>query len=61
MLENELKYLDLAFRIATENRVTVYDSIYVAQAQEFRALLLTSDRRQAEVAEILGLTVHYVP
>jgi predicted nucleic acid-binding protein len=61
VLENELSYLDEAFRIAVENGLTVYDSLYIAQAHKRKVALLTSDRRQAEVARKLGLHVHYIP
>jgi len=61
VLESELKYLEKAFRIAVENGVTVYDSLYIAQARELGAQLLTSDRKQAEVATKLGVSPLYVP
>jgi len=61
VLESELKYLEKAFRIAIENGVTVYDSLYIAQARELGARLLTSDRKQAEVATRLGVSPVYVP
>jgi predicted nucleic acid-binding protein len=60
-LENELKYLGKAFRIAIENEVTVYDALYVAQALELGARLLTSDRKQADVATKLGVNPIYTP
>lgn len=61
VLESELKYLEKAFRIAIENGVTVYDSLYVAQARELGAQLLTSDQKQVEVAMKLGVNPLYVP
>ncbi|RLG87184.1 MAG: PIN domain nuclease [Thermoprotei archaeon] len=60
-IENELEYLDKAFEIAVENGITVYDALYIAQAIAHRAELLTSDKKQAEVAKRLGLKVRYVP
>jgi len=60
-LENELKYLEKAFRIAIENEVTVYDALYVAQALELGARLLTSDRKQADAATKLGVNPIYTP
>jgi len=61
VLESELKYLERAFRIAVESGITVYDSLYVTQALELGARLLTSDRRQSEVAARLGVSPVYVP
>jgi len=61
VLENELKYLEKTFRIAIENGVTVYDALYIAQALELGARLLTSDRRQADVAARLGANSIYIP
>jgi predicted nucleic acid-binding protein len=61
VLENELSYLDEAFRIAVENGLTVYDSLYIAQSHKRKVALLTSDRGQAEVARKLGLHVHHIP
>jgi predicted nucleic acid-binding protein len=61
VLENELKYLEKAFRIAIENGVTVYDALYIAQALELGAQLLTSDREQADVAARLGANSIYIP
>ena len=60
-IENELEYLDKAFEIAVENGITVYDALYIAQAIAHNAELLTSDKKQAEVAKRLGLKVRYVP
>jgi predicted nucleic acid-binding protein len=61
VLESELKYLEKAFRIAIENGVTVYDPLYIAQALELGAQLLTSDREQADVAARLGANSIYIP
>jgi predicted nucleic acid-binding protein len=60
-LEEELKYLDDAFRIALENNITVYDALYIAQALRLKVTLVTSDRKQAQVAKGLGVSVHYIP
>ncbi len=60
-IENELKYLDLAFKIVLENNITIYDALYIAQALKCNALLVTSDKRQALIAKKLGVKVHYIP
>jgi len=61
VLEDESKYLDEAFRIAIENGISIYDSLYIAQALRLEAQLLTSDKRQAHVAERLLIPTRYVP
>ena len=37
--------------------VTVYDALYIAYANKNRAPLLTSDKKQAEVAEKINVSV----
>jgi len=61
VVEEEQKYLKEAFRIAVERGVTVYDALYIAQAAELKASLVTSDERQAKVARELGIKVRYIP
>jgi predicted nucleic acid-binding protein len=39
-LESELKYLDKAFEIATQNNIPVYDALYIAQAITTESLAL---------------------
>ncbi len=58
-IEGQEKYMDKAMHIAIENMITVYDSLYIAQALEYGELL-TSDKRQAEIAEKLGIKVYYI-
>ena len=61
VLEDESKYLEEAFKIAIENGISIYDSLYIAQALRLEARLLTSDKRQAHVAERLLIPTRYVP
>jgi len=56
-VEPEEAYLDDAFRIAMEAGLTVYDSLYLAQAGRRQAKLLTCDTRQAKAAEEQGIDV----
>jgi predicted nucleic acid-binding protein len=49
--------ISAAFRIAEENRLTIYDSIYIALAQASGGRLASRDRRQLEVAEKLGIGI----
>jgi len=51
------KLMDKAFKIALNNAITVYDALYVALAEEERLPLLTSDGKQADIAEKLGVKV----
>ncbi len=53
------RYLDVAIRISLEEKVTVYDALYLAQAKSFGSLL-TSDEKQYKVAEKIGVKVEFV-
>lgn len=59
-VEPQDPYLGQALRIAIENRVTVYDSLFIAQALAKKAALATSDERQGRVAERLNVKVEYI-
>lgn len=50
-------YLEDSLRIAVDNGLTVYDSLFIALALRNNAELLTSDKRQSEVAGRLGVKV----
>lgn len=54
VLEPQEKYIDKAFNIAIDNNITIYDALYIAQALKY-GKLLTSDKKQAEVAESLNV------
>jgi predicted nucleic acid-binding protein len=55
IIEDEKLYLDKALEIALENHITVYDSLYIAQAISRRVQLLTSDALQAKIAKRMGV------
>ncbi len=57
IVEEETRYLREAFRIALETGLTLYDSLYVAQAAAKRATIATSDAKQAEAARQAGVEV----
>jgi predicted nucleic acid-binding protein len=59
LIDSQLKYLDEAMDIAMENKITVYDSLYLAQALKYGELV-TSDKRQAMIAEKLGIKTYYI-
>ncbi|RLF22223.1 MAG: PIN domain nuclease [Thermoprotei archaeon] len=54
-LDDEMKYLKEAFETALDMKITIYDALYVVKAKADRAQLLTSDKRQHEVAQKLGI------
>lgn len=60
VVEPQEKYLKEAFEIALNHETTVYDSLYIAQAKANHMELVTSDRRQADIARHLGVTAQYI-
>ncbi len=54
-IEDERIHMDEAVRIAFSNNITIYDALYVALAKTLKTPLITSDRRQAKIAEKLGI------
>ena len=55
-LEN---YINRAQEIAIDEKITIYDALYLAQAERQDGIL-TSDRRQKESAEKRGIKVEFV-
>ena len=53
--EDERTHLDEAVRIAFNHNITVYDALYVALAKTLKTPLITSDLKQAKIAEKLGV------
>lgn len=60
IVESQEKYVDKAVEISMQYRIPVYDSLYIAQALKLGELV-TSDEKQARIAEKLGVKIHYVP
>lgn len=54
-IEDEKKYLDEALKIAFSNNITVYDALYLTLAKTLKIPLVTSDRKQAKIAEKLRI------
>ena len=40
--------------------ITVYDSLFIAQARSLNVKLVTSDRKQVEVAQDLGVKTIFI-
>ncbi|MEM2123126.1 MAG: type II toxin-antitoxin system VapC family toxin [Candidatus Bathyarchaeia archaeon] len=54
-IEDEDKYLEEATLISSNQKITIYDALYIALAKRRGIPLLTSDRGQAEAAEKEGV------
>ncbi len=57
VIEHENNYLDKALEISLNEGITIYDSLYIAQALKYGELL-TSDSMQAKKAEKYRIEVH---
>jgi predicted nucleic acid-binding protein len=57
ILKPEDKYIDEAFKISSDENITIYDALYVAQALNNKMPLLSLDNRQRKVAQKLGIVV----
>ena len=60
ILEPSEKYLQEALKIAMNYDLPIYDSLFLAQARNLRAELITSDKRQEEVAREIGIEATYI-
>lgn len=52
-------YLRPAQKISIEEKISVYDALYIAEAQKY-GKLLTSDKKQREIAQKLKIEVEFV-
>ena len=59
ILETELKYVRRAIEIALKYGITVYDALYIAQAEKYGELL-TSDEKQGNISRELKIRVYMV-
>ncbi len=57
VLHNELTVIEEAFNIALRQRITVYDSLYIALAKNLNLPLLTLDNTLAQAAKAEGVKV----
>ena len=60
IVEPSKKYLKKALKIATECSVPIYDSLFLAQAKTLKAELITSDKKQSDIAKEIDVDVIYI-
>ncbi len=60
IVEPSKKYLKKALKIAMEYGIPIYDGLFLAQAKALNAKLITSDKRQGEVAQEIDVDVAYI-
>jgi len=53
-------YLKQALRIAIDHGITIYDALFIAQALNRKAALVTSDKEQCEIASKHGIKCIYI-
>ena len=58
---NQENLLDNAFKIALKQKCTIYDAIYIALAKQEKLELITSDKKQKELAEKENIKIIYIP
>ena len=56
-IRNEINYIDYAYQISLSNGLTIYDSLYIAQAIKENLPLLTLDQKQKIIAHRLGISI----
>ena len=54
---DEREVFEDALRLALKHDLTLYDSLFIARAIKDKAILITSDKKQAEAAELEGIEV----
>ena len=52
-------YLETGMKISINEKIPVYDALYLAQAKKYGSLL-TSDEKQWEIAKKIGIKAEYV-
>jgi len=57
---DEMGFIEKAFEIACSENLTIYDSLFLALAEDRNAILYTLDRKQAEKAERLKIRVKLI-
>jgi len=59
IFESPVSYLAEAEKIAINEKIPVYDAVYLAQAKKY-GFILTSDKRQSGAAKNMRISVEYV-
>lgn len=59
-LERSEKYLSEALKVAINYNLPVYDCLFLSQAKNLKAKLVTSDKGQRDVAGMIGLECVYI-
>ncbi|MEM3078141.1 MAG: type II toxin-antitoxin system VapC family toxin [Nitrososphaerales archaeon] len=54
---NQNDYMLGAFKIAVENKITIYDALFIELAKSTNNDLVTSDSKQAEIARKEGVKI----
>jgi len=60
IIVNQDEYLIEAFKIANKNKITIYDSLFIALAKSMNLELVTSDIKQYEIAKNEGINAQLV-
>ena len=60
IIVNQDEYLIEAFKIANRNKITIYDSLFIALAKSKNLELVTSDKKQYEIAKDEGVNVQLI-
>jgi predicted nucleic acid-binding protein len=60
IVEEQDLYLNQALRIAIENKIPIYDTLFITQAINKQAVLITSDENQYKIAQKLNVKVLYI-
>ena len=55
-VEPQEPYLKQAFKISSKFDLTIYDSLFIALAHSKRAVFITTDKKQHEIASKLGVS-----
>ena len=60
LIVNQDECLIKAFKIVNRNKITIYDSLFIVLAKPINLELVTSDKKQYEIAENEGVNTQLV-
>ncbi len=60
-IEKQDEYMLSAFKIASKRKISIYDALFIALAKKLNLPLITSDKKQAEIAKLENIKVAYIP